>query len=497
MKFLFLFVSSVLLSVASIGFYRTNSALLDQSAQAKVDSTAFYPILPIVNIDQANLKTNISSDSLISFTPNSDSITLSPFGNPAGCSTAAPALSSEQMLEKVQFELGDQIDLSALREIYVWNGPHHTMMNIEADYFAYEFSVNQFQRPFTYKADAVATTFLVNGFVIWFRQYQGDFRLLVIPMIPGVLESPWADYVTAYWQKDGIPNDEYILSVTKKLPCQWAVEQGYVNPEVLSTMFNFNGQIPDFLSAGRKYLASNCKDANKISQEQIGFWDATSMCGPLTWRIIKDANAFPYRIGNWYADAMMFTAANPKWNGRPWLGFDPETYDVFHTDSPMWNYDFDKNGQLETGDVIYSYSTLYQSTDERFDHIFMVVGIDENGGRISITNMVQNLPVFDCFIREAVLYTPGDISNGVIRNEWNSYEYGRTGTMGFDVFRWKWQTYHLEGKARTYIVRIGDTIETIAFDWKISPEGLISENHLNLGDQLAPGQTIVLPSLVD
>jgi hypothetical protein len=55
--------------------------------------------------------------------------------------------------------------------------------------------------------------------VVWFRQYGNNFRLLAIPMVPGVLESHWAGYVTAYWQKDGIPNDDHIFPVTKKLPC--------------------------------------------------------------------------------------------------------------------------------------------------------------------------------------------------------------------------------------------------------------------------------------
>lgn len=428
---------------------------------------------------------------LVSFAPERNA---HPFGNPAGCSPADPDLSSEEMLEKVQADLGNSMDLSERRMLYIWNGPQNSMMNVEHDPFIYEFTMNEFRRPFTYKADHIATTFMVNGFVVWFRQSGNDFRVLAVPMVPGILESPWANYVTAYWEKDGMPMDDHIVPVTKKLPCHWVVDNGYVSEETLGTMFDFNWQIPDFLSAGRKYLASNCKDANRISQEEIGYWDAYSMCGPLAWRIMKDANAFPYRIGNWYADAMMFTAANPKWNGRPWVGFDPETYDVFHTDTPMTEYDFDLNGQLQTGDVIYSYSTLYQSTDERFDHIFLVAGIDENGARLSVTNMIQNIPVSDCFIREVVLYTPGDMVNGVIRNEWNSFEYGRTGVMGFDIFRWKWETYHLEGKSREYVVRLGDTLETIAFDWKMSPDKIALENHLSMDSQFAPGQTILLPA---
>lgn len=193
------------------------------------------------------------------------------------------------------------------------------------------------------------------------------------------------------------------------------------------------------------------------------------MCEPLTWRIIKDANSFPYRIGNWYSSAILFADANPKWNGRPWLGFDPETYDLMHTDDPMMGYDFAERNDLYHGDILNSYSTLYASGDDRFNHIFMLAGIGENNARLSISNMVQNEPIWGCSIREVELYTPADLSSGVISYDWNAHEFGRTGITGFDIFRWKWITYHLEGKPIQYAVRWRGTIETIAFGWKVSP----------------------------
>ncbi len=50
---------------------------------------------------------------------------------------------------------------------------------------------------------------------------------------------------------------------------------------------------------------------------------------------------------------------------------------------------------------------------------------------------------------------------GVIRHDWNDHGFGTTGRYGFDVFRWKWTSYHLEGVSWEYQVRWGDTIETI------------------------------------
>ena len=41
---------------------------------------------------------------------------------------------------------------------------------------------------------------------------------------------------------------------------------------------------------------------------------------------------------------------------------------------------------------------------------------------------------------------------------------------------------------------LGDILETIAFDWKISPEAIAIANHLTLDAQLTPGQIITLPA---
>lgn len=415
------------------------------------------------------------------------------FGNPAGCAGFAPNLSPAEMLANVQAQLPD-LDLSSRRLDYIYNGTLDSMVSVGNDPFVYEFSVNLYQSPFTYLADKTVTVFLQNGFVVWLRNYGGHFRLTAIPMVDGVYESNWGEYVKAYWST-GLPNDKYLYPVMKKLPCHWMIDEGWVGNETLSEMFDLGWQIPDYLTDGRQYLASDCEEANRISQEKIGYWDAASMCGPLAWTLIKDANSFPYRVGSWYASAHIFEDANPKWNGRPWAGFDPETYDVFHTDTPMPGYDFAANGDMEKGDIVYSYSTLYASNDERFDHIFLVADVNKKGERVSITNMVQNKPEWDCFIQEVVLYTPGDTVNGVINRQWNSAENGRTGVMGFDIFRWKWVSYHLNGLPVEYTVRAGDTLETIAFDWKVSPLEIAEHNRLSTDSQLTPGQIITLPAL--
>jgi len=420
-------------------------------------------------------------------------VSLYSFANPAGCSVVQPASTTpEQMLANVQNAIGSEYNLAERRQLYVWNGEQGTMLNVTNDPFIYEFTFNEFGHPLTYRGDKVATIFMTQGFVIWFREYNDSFRLTAIPMIPGVLESPWASYVTSYWQKNGQPNDENIYPVMKKLPCHWVIDAGYVTNESVNELFDLDWHTPDYLSAGQQYLANTCKEAYQISQEKVGYWDAASMCGPLAWTIMRDANAFPYRIGSWTQNAAAFTGVNPRWDGQPWGSFDPETFTLFRIDEPTAGYDFQSNGDLYTGDIVYTYSTLYVTPDY-FDHIFVVAGIDENNTRLTVSNMVRNSPE-DCSIEEVRLYTPGDHETGVLNYEWNGHGFGKTGTSGFDIFRWNWVSYHNNGQAMEYTIRWGDTIETIAFDWKVSPESILAANQFAATVQLTPGQVISLPA---
>jgi hypothetical protein len=415
------------------------------------------------------------------------------FNNPAGCPVSAPAEQTpEAMLSNVQSALGDSYNLTDRREYYIWNGELGSMVNVTDDRYVYEFIFNNFQPPLTYLADQVATVFLNNGFVVWFRIYGGNFRLTAIPMVPEVYDSIWASYLSSYWEVNGMPQDDYIYPVIKKLPCHWIVDEGYVSNETLQAMFNFNWHIPDFLADGQQYLAQSCEEANRVAQERIGYYTANTMCGPLAWRLMSDVNGFPYRIGSWSGSADAFTAANPRWNGQPWGSFDPDTFTLTHIETAMAGYDFQANGNLYPGDLIYSFASLYV-TPGYYDHIFLVAGVDENGSRLSVSNMIQNYPVNDCSIQQVVLYTPGDRETGVINYEWNNHGFGITGSTGFDIFRWNWITYHIEGVSQSYAVRWGDTIETIAFDWKVSPESLAAMNNLPLDAQLEPGQIITLP----
>ena len=498
MKFLFPVFASLALFMSQGFTQLKNNAVISTTPTVAETQTLSVDVPVITSTPETivnsvpPLPTEIVAD--VVFTVNIQQTPAYAFGNPAGCAAIdSPDITSDQMLANVQSALGDTYTLAERRQLYIWNGPLGTYMDVTQDPYVYEFTFNSFQHPLTYRADPVVTTFLNNGFVVWLRSYGGNFRLTAIPMVADVLNSAWAEYVTAYWQVNGEPNDEYIYPVTKKLPCHWVIDAGYVTKETLQQMFNLDWQVPDYLNAGRQYLASTCEEANRVSQEKIGYWDASSMCGPLAWTIMRDANGFPYRIGSWTANAGAFTGANPRWNGQPWGTFDPDTFTLMHTDSSMPGYDFEKYGNLYPGDLIYSYATLYV-TPGYFDHIFVVAGIDENNTRLSISNMVRNAPYDDCSIEEISLYTPGDREHGVINHEWNGFNFGQTGTTGFDVFRWNWITYHVNAQPIQYTIRWGDTLETVAFDWKISPESIAEANQLTMDTQLIPGQIITLPA---
>ena len=67
--------------------------------------------------------------------------------------------------------------------------------------------------------------------------------------------------------------------------------------------------------------------------------------------------------------------------------------------------------------------------------------------------------------------------------------------MKLCVLRWKWITYHINGQPIQYVVRWGDTLETIAFDWKVSPQSILDVNQLQPNVQFTPGLIIRLPAI--
>jgi hypothetical protein len=431
----------------------------------------------------------------ISFLPTQTPSTY-PFGNPAGCPLVAPT-SVSAMLASVDGQMGKKFDLMSRQSFYVWNGFKGSYINTTNDQFAYEFLIDFASPPLTWMADKVVTVFQTSGFVVYVRHYDNHFKLLAIPMVEGVLESIWGEYVTSYWKgKDTQPTDQFVSPVRKKLPCHWVVDAGYVTNDVLAAIFDFNWQMPDYMGQSHKYLADTCEQAyakaltiTSFGKSVIG--DASRMCGTLAWAITNDANSFPYRIGNWYQTPQTFISTNPRSYGTPWSYFPQDTFDLWQESGRMNACNFEKYGDLYIGDILYSYGG---GTEQSFDHIFMVTGIREDDTRISVSNLVRNYPYKDCSISEIALYKPGDLEKGFINYEWSGNGFGITGKAGFEVLRWKWISYHNFGVELAYVIRDGDTLETIAFDWKVDPSKIAQENGIEMNYQLFPGQSIILPT---
>jgi len=106
---------------------------------------------------------------MISYQVEAPTLSAYPFANPAGCSATQPNLTPEQMLANVQNAIGNEYNLAERRQLYVWNGEQGSMLNVTNDPFVYEFTFNEFQHPLTYRGDKVATIFMTQGFVVWFR----------------------------------------------------------------------------------------------------------------------------------------------------------------------------------------------------------------------------------------------------------------------------------------------------------------------------------------
>lgn len=189
MKFLFPIFASIAL-IISQGLMRlqNNPSLSATPAVVEtqtliVDAPLTTPVSETAINEMSLIPTAVVSDVVLAV--NVEQTPAYAFGNPAGCAeTVSADLSPDQMLANVQSALGNSYDLAALRQLHIWNGPLGTYMDVTQDPYIYEFTFNNFQHPFTYRADPVVTTFLNSGFVVWLRNYGGNFRLTAIPWYP-------------------------------------------------------------------------------------------------------------------------------------------------------------------------------------------------------------------------------------------------------------------------------------------------------------------------
>ena len=195
-KFLLPIFASAILILTQAGkgiFNLTDSSTPELHPESQSSTSTFDTLRPATQAVQPN-QAEVVTDT-ISYQVDSPVLPSYSFANPAGCSATQPDLNPAQMLANVQNAIGNEYNLAERRQLYVWNGEQGSMLNVTNDPFIYEFTFNEFQHPLTYRGDKVATIFMTQGFVVWFREYSDSFRLTAIPMTDGVMQSAWAPYV--------------------------------------------------------------------------------------------------------------------------------------------------------------------------------------------------------------------------------------------------------------------------------------------------------------
>lgn len=337
----------------------------------------------------------------------------------------------------------------------------------------------------------------VAGFVAWLRdgaRPDQDAHILAVPLVaPEILDETWKPYVDSYWQgpQSTPEGDPYVRPALKLPPCAWMVERGLA-PQVDAGWWAENRTgWPDYAAAGEAYLAATTQEANHIAR-QIDYLGAQlegadTVCGPLSWSILRDAGAFPPGMGAWLGGSRTFWLADPPVNGRPWSLFPPGTYTVHHFGQPISEFDFGA-WPLYPGDFFYTYSAK-----DGFDHMFVVTEVDAQGNVYTVTNLVHQGDEKQVTIERALLlnlYQPGP---GLVYNEWRDRSNGRTGHDGFDVFRWDWMEKDILGQDVLYTLQPGDTLGLVSLRWKTPADRIAQYNQISGDASLFVGQKLRIP----
>ena len=285
------------------------------------------------------------------------------------------------------------------------------------------------------------------------------------------------------------------------LICRWMLEAGYAD---------LRAPTPDptpglawqerLRQAALAYLAPYPEDAEEIARS-LDFLDgenesAENICGPLAAAILRDAGLLPSEAGP-VQDLKNFWQARPSTNGRPWILFPEQDYEVFRYDTPLAEFDF-QAWPLQPADFLYTYAK-----DAGFEHMFVVTEVDAEGRAYTVTNQPQawgNALWGSMLIQRYLLYDPHTPGAGIIYNEWSDPRLGQTGFGGFEVLRKR----GLEaGSLYAYTVRPGDTLPELAARFGATLESLVQANpgldlaNLQVGQPLTIPIPLYLPSSQD
>jgi hypothetical protein len=413
------------------------------------------------------------------------------FGEPAGCRAPLPEETLDQRLAYAETIYGFAGSLTDRRQFATWNPISGQYEPTGVDVLALQVKDVAPQ----YRLQELVNALFVAGFVPWLRMdEEKELHVLAVALRPGVQDSIWGGYVSAYFAGPlNEPDDLTVIPMLRLTPCDWMMQQGYAPPLAAGELEMAAWEQPDFTAAARPFLAGNTEEAYQVSFmiDWLVDGDAespTSMCGPLTWAIIAQAGAMPPGYGAWTSGAVSFWLPDPEENGRPWNLFPRWMYTLARHATPIAEYDFSAD-PLYTGDMIYTYADT-----DGFEHLLVVTENDVDGGAYAVTNLIRTSPEKDYTIRRLLLYTPVDPGAGIYRNEWATDRInGRTGQKGFEVFRWKWREKDIRGQAEPYLVMPGDTLPLIAARWHTPPALIAAANGLDPARALQSGVEILIP----
>ncbi|WP_322506605.1 LysM peptidoglycan-binding domain-containing protein [Anaerolinea sp.] len=335
----------------------------------------------------------------------------------------------------------------------------------------------------------------IAGFAAWLRRdAQNGLEILAVPFTRQALEGVWEEYLRAYWlSPTSSPQGERIIPTMKLTPCRWMVDSDLAPNLPAGTMEQAHWELPDWAEAANAYLADTSEQAYRVAFRINWLGDGENegprtMCGPLAWSILCDAQSFPPGYGDWSEGPKTFWLPKPSVNGRPWSLFPPKTYLLQRFDEPAGTFDFSRF-PLVAGDVLYLYGK-----GDGFDHVVLVTEVDGQGNVYAVTNRVWVEPELRFAIQRVVLYNAHDPIVGILRNEWAKDRVnGRTGHGGFEVFRWRWRQKQLNGQPLQTTVEVGDTLPLLAMKWRTPPEQIAAANGLTNDTDLPVGMTVQIP----
>ncbi len=352
-----------------------------------------------------------------------------------------------------------------------------------------------------YLVQRMLNALFVAGFVPWLSStsHQG-LHILAIPLLDPAVgsngsASPWRPYLEAYWQDaHSIPAaDASVIQTLKLPPCAWMIADGFAPALDYASWVAGDTGWPDYARAAAAYLADTTQQAMEVAHRigwlgDAGDEGANTMCGPLSWSILKDAGALPQDYGGWSVGPQAFWLADPHSNRRPWVLFPSESYHLYSIGDPLGRFDF-QHFPLYPGDFLYTFSQK-----DGFDHMLVVTEVDADGNVYTVTNLTQVSPLHSTTIERVLLLNLADPNVGIARNQWASDRVnGRTGHAGFDVFRWAWAEKDISGQPAAYTVQPGDTLASIALRWKTPAEHIAGYNGIVSGAVLRVGQALSIP----